>query len=57
MVIDCFTKYMYCEPLKTKSADNTLNAFKKIFKRLPETPKYVFSDLGTGEQSLITFIN
>ncbi len=49
MVIDCFTKYMYCEPLKTKSADNTLNAFKKIFKRLPETPKYVFSDLGTGE--------
>ncbi|OXA53323.1 hypothetical protein Fcan01_12837, partial [Folsomia candida] len=45
-VIDCFSKRMYVEPLKNKNSDTTLMVFKKIFKRLPSIPKYVFSDLG-----------
>lgn len=42
---------MYVEPLKNKNSDTTLMVFKKIFKRLPSIPKYVFSDLGKGNKS------
>lgn len=33
VVIDCFSKFMFVEPLKRKTTEAIIDAFKKIFKR------------------------
>ena len=35
VVIDCFSKKLYAEALKNKSAEETANALRKIFERIP----------------------
>lgn len=45
-IIDHFSRKLWLEALKNKSADVVLEATKKIFKRGNLTPKFWFSDLG-----------
>lgn len=47
LVLDCFTKYAFAEPLKTKGKLETLAAFKKIIKSAPALPKLLQTDMGT----------
>ena len=44
-VIDCFSKFAWCKPLKTKSGDETAEAFKKIFEE-GRSCKYLQFDEG-----------
>lgn len=46
VVIDCFSKYMFVEPLKLKSADHVIEAFGKIFARTTRRPQRLQSDKG-----------
>lgn len=43
-VIDCFSKFAFAIPLKTKTGKEVAQAFKKIFKE--RTPQYVQTDKG-----------
>ena len=45
VVIDCFSRMAWAEPLKTKSAVDMLGAFEKIYKRTL-TPEKLTSDKG-----------
>lgn len=45
-VIDNFTKYAWSEPLRNKTRDVVLQAFKKIIKECKIKPKSVFADSG-----------
>lgn len=46
-VIDNFTKYAWSEPLKNKTQDVVLEAFKKIVKNAKTKPRSVFADSGS----------
>jgi len=46
VVIDCFSRFLYAEPLKNKTAEQVIIAFRKIFKRMKEMPKYATADAG-----------
>lgn len=47
VVIDCFSKYLWTEPLKNKSAATVTEAMKKIFKKgLGRIPKNLQTDQG-----------
>lgn len=46
MLVDCWTRKLWVEPVKRKTADQVLNAVKKIFARIGKTPKYLGSDRG-----------
>jgi transposase InsO family protein len=46
VVIDCFSKYAYTVPLKSKNADTVVDAFKKIFESAKPTPLRMSSDRG-----------
>ena len=45
--IDVFTKMCYVEPMKDKRGLTALMAFENIFRRLPEIPKHIVTDVGT----------
>ncbi|XP_055386942.1 uncharacterized protein LOC129615650 [Condylostylus longicornis] len=45
-VIDTFSKHAFAEPVKNKTADNVLQAFKTIIKRSKTVPKNIHSDQG-----------
>src|SRR6266576_1285659 len=45
-VIDTFSKYMFLEPLKTKTGKEVADAFKKIIKRSKRKPKLLHVDKG-----------
>ena len=45
-VIDVFSKYAYVAPLKTKSSEEVINAFKSLFKE-GRKPKKLWTDMGT----------
>lgn len=45
-VIDCFSRFAYVEPLKYKTAEETLHAFKQILKRAKVKPEIIQSDDG-----------
>ena len=47
IMIDCFTKYAYAEPMMSKSARDTLSAFQKILGYMDHTPVVLTSDNGT----------
>ena len=44
-VIDFFSKYSWCYPLKSKKSEEIINSFKDIFKK--RKPKMIQSDEGT----------
>lgn len=46
-VIDCFSRYAYIEPLRNKTAEETLKAFKIILQRANRPPKIIQKDDGT----------
>ena len=46
-VIDFFSKYSWCYPLKTKKSEEIMNSFKDIFKKSKRKPKMIQSDQGT----------
>lgn len=46
-VIDCFSKYLWCEPVKTKSAADVSRALEKIYSgSAAKTPTHLQTDLG-----------
>ena len=46
VVIDCFTKFVWVKPMKTKTAEETANAFESIFKNFDEHPVNLMTDAG-----------
>ena len=46
-VIDFFSKYSWCYPLKSKKSEEIINSFKDIFKKSKRKPKCIQSDEGT----------
>ena len=46
-VIDFFSKYSWCYPLKTKKSEEIINSFRDIFKKSKRKPTMIQSDEGT----------
>ena len=46
-VIDFFSKYSWCYPLKSKKSEEIINSFKDIFKKSKRKPKFIQSDEGS----------
>ena len=46
-VIDFFSKYSWCYPLKTKKSEEIINSFNDIFKKFKRKPSMIQSDEGT----------
>ena len=46
LVIDCFSRMLYVSPMKSKSADDSVAAFKNIFDDLPRYPIHLVTDRG-----------
>ena len=46
-VIDFFSKYSWCYPLKTKKSEEIRNSFNDIFKKSKRKPSMIQSDEGT----------
>lgn len=54
LVIDCFSKFIFVEPLKRKTTEATIEAFKNIFGRTPIKCDRLATDKG-GEFDSIKF--
>ena len=46
-VIDRFSNYSWCYPLKNKNSNEIINFFKDIFKESQRSPNFIQSDEGT----------
>ena len=46
-VIDFFSKYSWCYPLKNKNFNEIINSFKNIFKKSKRSPNFIQSDEGS----------
>ena len=46
-VIDFFSKYSWCYPLKNKNSNETVNSFKNTFKKSKRSPNFIQSDEGS----------
>ena len=46
-VIDFFSKYSWCYPLKSKKSEEIINSFKDIFKKSKRIPNFIQSDEGS----------
>ena len=46
IIIDCFTKFVWVKPMKTKTAEETAKAFDSIFKDFDEHPVNLMTDSG-----------
>ena len=46
-VIDFFSKYSWCYPLKSKKSEEIINSFKDIFKKSKRKSNFIQSDEGT----------
>ena len=53
-VIDFFSKYSWCYPLKTKKSEEIINSFKDIFKKSKRKPTMIQSDEGTEFTNNVT---
>ena len=59
-VIDFFSKYSWCYPLKSKKSEEIINSFKDIFKKSKRKPLMIQSDEGsefTNNQTQTFFKN
>ena len=52
VVIDCFSRKAWAEPLKTKGGSDVVNAFKKIYQRTV-TPENISSDRGQEFRNIL----
>ena len=46
VVIDCFSRYVWTRPLKTKTAEESANALNSILTEMPYRPRFFASDQG-----------
>ena len=46
VMIDCFTKFVWIKPMKTKTGEETAQAFDSIFKEFDEHPINLMTDSG-----------
>ena len=46
VLIDCFTKYVWVRPMKTKTGEETAKAFESIFSELDQHPINLITDAG-----------
>ncbi|HRP37716.1 MAG TPA: transposase family protein, partial [Candidatus Dojkabacteria bacterium] len=46
-IIDVFSKYAWCVPLKNKTATTVLEAFKKVVSDSKRTPSKLWTDKGS----------
>ena len=46
VIIDCFTKFVWIKPMKTKTGEETARAFDSIFKEFDEHPINLMTDSG-----------
>ena len=53
-VIDCFSRFAYVEPMISKSANETLLAFKRILRRARTKPRLIQTDLGSEFKGIFT---
>ena len=53
-VIDFFSKYSWCYPLKTKKSEEIINSFKDIFKKSKRKSTMIQSDEGTEFTNNVT---
>ena len=51
-VIDFFSKFLWCYPLKSKKSEEIINSFIDIFKKSKRKPKFIQSDEGTEFTSI-----
>jgi transposase InsO family protein len=58
-VIDVFSKYSFCVPLKTKTGVEITEAFQKIFKDSGRMPKKLWTDKGVEfyNKTFLKFLN
>ena len=49
VLIDCFTRKVWVEPMKKKNAQWAADAFEAIFKNFEEFPIHVITDRGLGK--------
>ena len=47
VVMDCYTRYLWVEPIPNKNAVTVKNAFEKIVKKAKVTPNKLWTDSGT----------
>ena len=58
VLIDCFTRKIWAEPMKRKNAQWTADAFESIFKKFDEFPLHIITDRGLGELiKMLHFLN
>ena len=51
ILIDCFTKNVYCAPMRDKSMKSSVKAFETIFVQLDEFPTHIVTDGGLGKRT------
>ena len=58
-VIDFFSNYSWCYPLKNKNSTEIINSFKDIFKKSKRSPNFIQSDEGSEftNKSVQNFFN
>ena len=49
ILIDCFTRKVYCSPMRDKSMKSSVNAFESIFVKMDEFPTHMVTDGGLGK--------
>ena len=49
ILIDCFTKKVYCAPMRDKSMKSSVKAFESVFAELDEFPTHIVTDGGLGK--------
>lgn len=55
VVIDCFTKKLWAEPIKKKTKEETASALDKIFNSMDTFPTMCVTDDGKGENKYTTY--
>ena len=55
VLIDCFTRKVWAEPMKRKNAQWTSDAFESIFKHFDEFPLHIITDRGLGMDHTVLF--
>ena len=49
ILIDCFTRKVFCAPMRDKSMKSSAQAFDSIFTKLDEFPTHLVTDGGLGK--------
>ena len=55
IVIDCFTKKLWAEPIKKKTKEETADALDKVFSSMDTFPTMCVTDDGKGKNKYTTY--